>query len=150
MIVDHYSVEHLKYLAAGGVFAATGILRAPTNRHPAGRAAPPEPVIAATPPVDTLALGDYVKRLSAVLALQQMYPRIAMERGWEGEVRLSARIARKFGSLSVQVLHGSGDEILDQQAIRQVRNSTLPPPAAFGDRELQLVISARFKLASPA
>lgn len=112
---------------------------------------PTAPISAVTPPTEVLALDEYGKSISSLLARQQVYPRMALARGWEGEVRLSVRVARKLGLLSVQVLHGSGYEILDQQAIQLVQNATLPaPPAALGDRELQLVIPVRFKLAKPA
>lgn len=137
-------------------------------------AAPPQPSFPATPPSpavaapgsdaaalaapspaapsarDSLALDDYGKAISDLLARQQQYPRLAALRGWEGEVRLRLRVARKGSLVAVQVVRSSGHEVLDQHALQLIQGAPLPtPPDNLGDREIQVVVPIHYRLHKP-
>ncbi|MDE2584021.1 MAG: energy transducer TonB [Betaproteobacteria bacterium] len=108
---------------------------------------PPAPEAGPSPAVLARSLEDYGRSLSNLLARQQQYPRLAALRGWEGEVRLRLRVARKGSLVAVQVERSSGYEVLDQQALQLVQGATLPlPPESLGDREFQIVVPVNYRL----
>lgn len=120
-----------------------------------GEAMPRSPVSPAVPASETAAVraqGDllaaYRQRVSDLLARQQEYPRIAAMRGWEGEVRLRLRVARKGNLLGIQLDHSSGFDILDQHAVAMLeRLAALPAlPEAFEANEIQVVVPINYKL----
>lgn len=120
-----------------------------TSPAPATNAtnAAPAPAAPATHTPSALALEDYGRSLSSLLARQQQYPRLAALRGWEGEVRLRLKVARKGSLVAVQVERSSGYEVLDQQALQLVQGATLPlPPESLGDREFQIVVPVNYRL----
>ena len=98
------------------------------------------------PQVDVLAA--YRQRLTALLAGHQEYPRVAALRGWEGEVRLRLRVARKGNLLGVQLDHSSGFDVLDQHAVAMLEAlASLPPlPEALEANEIQVVVPINYKL----
>ncbi|HJW03984.1 MAG TPA: energy transducer TonB [Azospira sp.] len=117
-----------------------------TNPAPATNASNTASATAAPVP-SALALEDYGRSLSSLLARQQQYPRLAALRGWEGEVRLRLKVARKGSLVAVQVERSSGYEVLDQQALQLVQGATLPlPPESLGDREFQIVVPVNYRL----
>lgn len=96
---------------------------------------------------DSQALDDYGRSLLETLARRQQYPRLAALRGWEGEVRLSLKVAGKSGLLTVEIVRSSGYEVLDRHALELVQGTTLPAlPGSFGDRQIQVVIPIHYKL----
>lgn len=107
-------------------------------------AAPPS--VAARP--DSELLDGYRRRLGDLFARQQEYPRIAALRGWEGEVRLRLKVARKGQLLGVQVDRSSGFAVLDEHALAMVEAlSSLPPlPEALEASEIQVVVPINYKL----
>lgn len=112
----------------------------PPSPLPAPDAAP------ARPQVDALAA--YRQRLTALLAGQQEYPRVAAMRGWEGEVRLRLRVARKGNLLGVQLDHSSGFDVLDRHALAMLEalNSLPPLPEALEVSEILVVVPITYKL----
>ena len=120
------------------------------------QAAAPQVVSAASPQPETFAMaraqGDvldaYRQRLTALLAGQQEYPRVAALRGWEGEVRLRLRVARKGNLLGIVLDHSSGFAVLDQHAMAMLEAlSSLPPlPEALEASEIQVVVPINYKL----
>jgi protein TonB len=129
--------------------AETVAVAAP-SANPARSEAPPAaaPIAAAPAPVpDSTALDEYGRALSDLLSRQQQYPRLAALRGWEGEVRLRLKVARKGNLVAVQIVHSSGHEVLDQHAVQLVQGAALPnPPESVGDREIQVVVPIHYKL----
>lgn len=92
-------------------------------------------------------LGRYAQQLSLLLSSQQVYPRLAAMRGWEGEVRLRLKVARKGNLLSLQVDRSSGYEILDQHALQLVELVRMPPfPEALEGSEIQITVPVNYKL----
>jgi periplasmic protein TonB len=93
----------------------------------------------------------YGRHLAELLRRQHDYPRIAAMRGWEGEVRLRVRVARKGSLVGVQVDRSSGFDVLDQHAQAMVEHlPTLPPlPAGLLSNEIQFVVPVQFHLEKP-
>ncbi len=112
--------------------------------------APAVPVHAEEP-LDPALLERYGRSLSSALARQQQYPRIAAMRGWEGEVQLRVTIARKGNIVATQVVHSSGFDVLDQNAVQLVTNAApLPrPPETLQNREIQIIVPVHYKLEKP-
>lgn len=94
------------------------------------------------------ALASYRQRLSELFAGRQAYPRMAAMRGWEGEVRLRLKVARKGNLVSIALDHSSGFEVLDQNALAMVEGIAALPelPEALGDNEIQIVVPINYKL----
>ncbi len=97
---------------------------------------------------DSELLDGYRRRLGDLFARQQEYPRIAALRGWEGEVRLRLKVARKGQLLGVQVDRSSGFAVLDEHALAMVEALPgLPPlPEALDANEIQVVVPINYKL----
>lgn len=121
-----------------------------------GEALPRSPAVVAESAGDTAAaarrqgdlLAAYRQRVSDLLARQQEYPRVAAMRGWEGEVRLRLRVARKGSLLGIQLDHSSGFDVLDQHAVSMLeRLAGLPAlPDALEANEIQVVVPINYKL----
>jgi len=108
--------------------------------------AEPTPPPPARPQSEVLAA--YRQRLGELFASRQDYPRVAALRGWEGEVRLRLKVARKGNLLGVQIDRSSGFEILDRHALAMLEGLPgLPPlPDALDDNEIQIVVPINYKL----
>lgn len=93
-------------------------------------------------------LAAYRQRLSEIFAARQQYPRVAALRGWEGEVRLHLRVARKGNLLAVNLDHSSGFAVLDQHALAMLEQlASLPPlPDGLEVSEIQVVVPVNYKL----
>jgi protein TonB len=93
-------------------------------------------------------LDAYAQSLSALLARQRSYPSVAAMRGWEGEVRLVLRIARRGGLIEVQVQHSSGYDVLDRNAVQLVQQAApLPqPPEGLAGSEFQVSVPIQYRL----
>jgi protein TonB len=128
--------------AAGS--APVAAVAAAADSAPAAVTAPPPPSFAATPDL----LAAYRQQLTRLLAGQREYPRIAALRGWEGEVRLRLRVARKGNLLGVALDRSSGFEVLDQHALAMLAAMAgLPPlPEGLDGGEIQVVVPIQYKL----
>lgn len=120
---------------------------------PAPAAAPAAAVAAAAPGAGAVRtqselLAAYRQRLTELFARHQEYPRIAAMRGWEGEVRLRLKVARKGNLLGIQLDHSSGFDVLDQHALAMLEQLTVLPPLPDGLEadEIQLVVPVNYKL----
>lgn len=132
------------------------------ERPAAAASANSAPAVAAAPtPVEAVAaprsapvapasdwLAAYRAQLAAIFARRQEYPRLAAARGWEGEVRLRLRIARKGTLLDVALDRSSGFEILDRHALAlPAALGNLPPlPEGFEAGEIQVVVPIHYTL----
>ncbi|HLO63223.1 MAG TPA: TonB family protein, partial [Azonexus sp.] len=126
---------------------------------PAPAAAPSAPVATvaetprpAAPAVSAQAQSDmlaaYRQRLTELFARGYEYPRVAAMRGWEGEVRLRLKVARKGNLLGVALDRSSGFDVLDQHALSMLEgHGSLPPlPDALEGNEIQVIVPINYKL----
>lgn len=109
-----------------------------------------KPAPAAAPAVDVAAeaISAYRRQLTELFARPHEYPRIAALRGWEGEVRLRVKVARKGNLLGVQLDRSSGYEVLDRDALAMLEGyGKLPPlPDALDSNEISVVVPINYKL----
>lgn len=104
----------------------------------------------AAPPVrpqgDVLAA--YRQHLTELFARGYEYPRIAALRGWEGEVRLRLKVARRGNLLGIALDRSSGFDVLDQHAQSLLASyGDLPPlPEALEASEIQVIVPINYKL----
>ena len=130
--------------------AAPSVAATPGAAVPAAAQATPPAAEAPSLPVRSQSslLAAYRQSLTEIFAGQQQYPRVAALRGWEGEVRLRLRVARKGNLLAVQLDHSSGFDVLDQHALAMLQELTsLPPlPEGLEANEIQVVVPVNYKL----
>ncbi|NTV71427.1 MAG: energy transducer TonB [Azonexaceae bacterium] len=114
---------------------------------PVAETARPAPAVAPQRPQSEI-LDSYRQRLGELLARHQEYPRIAAMRGWEGEVRLRLKVARKGNLLGIALDRSSGFEVLDQHALAMLEAlAGLPPlPESLDSNEIQVVVPINYKL----
>lgn len=126
--------------------AVSGPAFAPVSA-PVAEAARPAPVVAPQRPQSEV-LASYRQRLGELFARHQEYPRVAALRGWEGEVRLRLKVARKGNLLGVVLDRSSGFDVLDQHALAMLEAlAGLPPlPEALEANEIQVVVPINYKL----
>jgi protein TonB len=127
--------------------AAENLAPAPAASAPVAEAAHPAPAIAPQRPQSEV-LEGYRQRLGELFARHQEYPRVAALRGWEGEVRLRLKVARRGNLLGVVLDHSSGFDVLDQHAMAMLEAlASLPPlPEALEANEIQVVVPINYKL----
>ncbi|WP_162888707.1 energy transducer TonB [Dechloromonas sp. HYN0024] len=120
--------------------AATAIPSAPAPESPRPAAPLQRP--------QSEVLDGYRQRLGELLARHQEYPRVAAMRGWEGEVRLRLKVARKGNLIGVVLDHSSGFDVLDQHALAMLEAlAGLPPlPEALEANEISVVVPVNYKL----
>lgn len=131
------------------VQATPGALAMPAPDRDAVAAAATGPAVPSlASPSQSSLLAAYRQRLSEIFAAQQQYPRVAALRGWEGEVRLHLRVARKGNLLAVNLDHSSGFAVLDQHALAMLEQlASLPPlPDGLEASEIQVVVPVNYKL----
>jgi len=127
--------------------ATETVVSAATQAVPVVEAVRPAAPAAAQRPQSEL-LDSYRQKLGDLLARQHEYPRVAAMRGWEGEVRLRLKVARKGNLLGVFLDHSSGFDVLDQHAMAMLESlAGLPPlPDALEANEIQVVVPVNYKL----
>lgn len=112
-------------------------------------AAPPATTPRPTAPrASTEAIDSYRRQLTDLFAREHEYPRVAAMRGWEGEVRLRLRVARRGQLLGVRVDRSSGFEVLDQDALALLEgHGSLPPlPEALEVAEIEVIVPITYRL----
>jgi len=127
--------------------AAESVTPAAAASAPAAEVARPAPAIPPQRPQSEV-LDGYRQRLGELFARHQEYPRVAAMRGWEGEVRLRLKVARKGNLLGVVLDRSSGFDVLDQHALAMLEAlAGLPPlPDALDSNEIQVVVPINYKL----
>lgn len=127
-------------------------LAAPASVAAAEPVAPAAAAPAPAPAADAAhQLDNYGQRLSELFSRQQQYPRLAAQRGWEGEVRVRLSVARQGSLTAVRLERSSGFEVLDRHALAMIEEiGRLPPPPAEFSGEVQVVVPVHYKLKKPA
>ena len=140
------SNQQLAEVVATSALPATPNTAPQTATQTTAQPAAPEPSVPARSQSSLLAA--YRQSLTEIFAGQQQYPRVAAMRGWEGEVRLHLRVARKGNLIAVKLDHSSGFDVLDQHALAMLEQlATLPPlPDGLEANEIQVVVPVNYKL----
>jgi len=112
-------------------------------------APPPQAVVDPGPDQNELRRG-YIRGVSASVAKQRRYPKLAAQRGWQGEVTLRVVVDGSGHLVEVAIQQGSGYEALDKEAMEMVRRAA-PFPFAAGMRKegLTITLPVQFRLESP-
>ena len=114
--------------------------------------APAQPVSppprAQAPALDPNVLHDYGAIVSNAVAKKKVYPRLALMRRWQGTAELKLQVGADGNIKALTVSHSSGFGILDDQAMKMVKDSIPLPtlPDALRGREFALDIPVAFKL----
>jgi protein TonB len=127
--------------------ASESVAPAAATSAPTAEVARPTPAVAPQRPQSEV-LEGYRQRLGELFARHQEYPRVAAMRGWEGEVRLRLKVARKGNLLGVVLDRSSGFAVLDQHALAMLEALVnLPPlPDGLDSNEIQVVVPINYKL----
>src|SRR6185312_3226023 len=112
--------------------------------------APPAPAAAAPAPSANTAAerASWQAQLVGWLERYKRYPRLAREQRQEGIVSLHFAIDRQGHVLDARIARGSGDPLLDEEALALVQRAQplpAPPPDIAGTR-VDLVVPIRFAL----
>jgi protein TonB len=86
---------------------------------PAPPAPPAPPVKHAAPPTETFTEANF--RANYSFNPKPDYPRLARNRGWEGQVLLKVQVSAEGLSDNVDIHHSSGYDILDESAVIAVK-----------------------------
>jgi protein TonB len=101
---------------------------------------------------DTGTLEQY--RLALIVATRRYkrYPAIAMEKGWQGTVRVHMVIGANGMIASASIKTSSGHDILDNQALDMLKKgkTTVPIPASLRGREFSIDVPVIFNLDNPS
>ena len=86
--------------------------------------------------------------LERAFALHFYYPRLAIRRGWSGEVQLSLRIEADGKLSHVRILKGSGFGLLDKAAMSSIDNVDILPSAnaLLNGNSLELILPVEYRL----
>lgn len=113
---------------------------------------PPEPAKATGPSEGDIDAARNAFRSAAHRELKknQRYPRIAQDRGIEGEVKLSINLDEHGGITGIEVIESSGNKPIDDAAISAAQKSQLKPH--FHDilrgKINNIIVTVSFKLTS--
>ncbi len=105
--------------------------------------APPPPTA-----IDSDMLKGYASLLSQAIAKKKTYPRIAQMRNWQGTAELKLEFGADGKLKNVAVTHGTGFSVLDEQAVKMVKDSQPLPQAPEGmrGRDFAVTVPVVFKL----
>lgn len=141
--------------------ARSGKRTTPSQQAPTTDHAPPETAArsqppARTPPVTSTealpAESEHARdrvdaALRSVLRASFSYPRRARLRGWEGTVVIALRILPAGEVCNVRIASSSGIDVLDQAALRALREVRLPQAVAWLDgRQMDMMIPVEYRL----
>ncbi len=121
---------------------------APVAMAPPLAVAPPAPAPAPPPAIDPHMRSDYAQRISAAAERYKVYPRVAIDNNWRGEVAVVMAIAADGRIASLRVARSSGHPVLDDQALEMFARAKpeVRMPAALRGRAFELELRAVFRL----
>lgn len=124
---------------------------APATRNPS--IAPPQESVATPtgrPRPDTVAIAEYSRIVSGLIAAHRQYPGIARIRGWQGTTLLEISVDQGGHIIATRVAKSSGHDVLDRQAQEMVSKADplpLPPlPTAIREQVVMLQLPVLFTL----
>jgi protein TonB len=93
-------------------------------------------------------------RLALIVATRRykLYPKIALEKGWQGRVEVHMVIAANGTIASASIKSGSGHDVLDNQALDMLKKgrSAVPIPDGLRGREFSIDVPVVFNLENPS
>lgn len=117
---------------------------------------PPAPVVAATPPPPTGpsqadiddAKGRYGNTLWGAIGKQKQYPKVALLRGWQGEVVVELQLDGSGKLKSKKIIQSSGHNVLDEKALDMVdKAAPFPaPPDTLRGSSFSIKVPIPFKI----
>lgn len=114
--------------------------------------APPEPVKASGPSEGDIDAARNAFRSAAHRELKknQRYPRIAQDRGIEGDVKLSISIDDHGNITNIEVIESSGNKAIDDAALAAAQKSQLKPHfhEILRGKINNIIVTVSFKLSS--
>ena len=86
--------------------------------------------------------------LERAFALHFYYPRIAIKRGWQGDVHISLRIESNGQLSEIRILRGSGYSLLDKSAMQSINKVEILPAAIalLDGNSLDLILPVEYRL----
>ncbi|MEX2241678.1 MAG: TonB family protein [Burkholderiales bacterium] len=110
--------------------------------------APTAPAPAPPPALDPRIRSDYAQRINEAAERDKVYPRVAIDNNWQGEVGLVMAIGSDGRIASLRVTKSSGHRVLDDQALEMFARAKprVRMPAALRGREFELELRAVFRL----
>jgi protein TonB len=114
---------------------------------------PPKKIEPNQPSQDDIntARGAYVRNVENELKRNHRYPRVAIQRGIQGEVKVKIAINNEGAVISATVQESSGSNILDEAAIATVNNSNLKQfyPDILRGRDYEFTTLIKYTLTNP-
>jgi len=100
------------------------------------------------PKVDPRIRNDYARHINEAAEGYKVYPRVAIDNNWRGEVALVMAIGADGRIASLRVAKSSGHRVLDEQALEMFARAKpqVPIPAALRGKEFELALRAVFRL----
>lgn len=91
---------------------------------------------------------EYINSIRKKIELKKRYPIVARDMGIEGRVRIKLVITKDGSLEKVEILETSGHEILDETALRSIRDAApfLPIPEELKKNKLELSIYLTFEI----
>ena len=123
----------------------------PVAPAPAPQPLPAQPVGApapSPPAIDPRMRSDYARRINEAAERHKIYPRVAIDNLWQGEVDLVMAIASDGRIASLRVTNSSGHRVLDDQALDMFARAKpqVRMPAGLRGREFEMELRAVFRL----
>lgn len=127
----------------------------PAPAEPAPAPAPVAQVAPSVPPppppppaLDPRLRSDYAQRITAAAERYKVYPRVAIDNNWRGEVELVMAIGADGRVASLRVTKSSGHRVLDDQALDMFARAKpgVRLPAALRGQAFELELRAVFRL----
>jgi protein TonB len=111
-------------------------------------AVPPPPVVAPQPKVvdesrDRALTDQYRQIISAKIKQYEEYPPVAKRRHWEGTTVVQLRFTSEGKVADISVVEKSGHDILDEAAVKMIRNASPLPVPPEGLRTVLVPIKFR-------
>jgi protein TonB len=115
---------------------------------PQQAAVPPPPVVAPQPKVvdesrDRALTDQYRQIISAKIKQYEEYPPVAKRRHWEGTTVVQLRFTSEGKVADISVVEKSGHDILDEAAVKMIRNASPLPVPPEGLRTVLVPIKFR-------
>jgi len=117
--------------------------------QPAPAQPAPAPSAPAPPPaIDPRIRSDYAQLINEEAERHKVYPRVAIDNVWQGEIVLVMAIRDDGRIASLRVTQSSGHRVLDDQALEMFARAKpqVRVPAALRGREFELELRAVFRL----